>query len=142
MEPLTPEQRDQITRVFGPAIVELAEDPPKVCRTPDEIAAAAARDGLQGPPVSQATADRVAAILAPHLDRMALAAAEWEEKRRRKLEGATHLTEADLAERWYVEEATVAALRLQGRLPACEPLAGYRVADILAWEEAHLMPGG
>lgn len=36
-----------------------------LCRTLDEIYAAAARDALADPPLTQEQADRVAAILAP-----------------------------------------------------------------------------
>jgi hypothetical protein len=71
LPPLTPEERDRITRLFGTAIAGLANDPPVVCRTLDEITAAGARDALNDPPLTQAQADRVAAILAPYRRQLA-----------------------------------------------------------------------
>jgi hypothetical protein len=69
--PRTPEPRDLIARLFGPVVAKIAENPPHVCRTMDEIAAAAARDSLDMPPLTQAQADRIAAILARYRRRLA-----------------------------------------------------------------------
>jgi hypothetical protein len=81
--PLTPEQRDLIARLFGRAVARIAENPPRVCRTMDEIVAAGARHGPDDPPLTQAQADLVAAILAPlrrEQLRKALEAAELDER--------------------------------------------------------------
>lgn len=78
MEPLTPEQRERITRVFGPAVAGIAEDPPLVCRTPVEIYAAGAEAAAQMPPLTQEQVDRFAVLLAPYrrqLDRQPAAEA-------------------------------------------------------------------
>ncbi len=42
-----------------------------ICRTLADVIAAAERDALADPPLTQALADKVAAILAPHLAALA-----------------------------------------------------------------------
>lgn len=42
------------------------DEHPRICRTLDETWAAGLADAAEDPPLSQATADRVAVILAPY----------------------------------------------------------------------------
>jgi hypothetical protein len=61
---------------------------------------------------------------------------------------AKHLTEAKLAERWGMTPQAVAAKRKKGDdMPPHLPITGsatkqtirYRLADVEAWEESHLV---